>query len=94
MNRLPRRPVLPLNDCSVLGDDVRSRFVFEGVVGRGTYGTVFKVASKSTKQVRAVKENNIGKAGDGFTRDAGPPSPPPSPARNVFSSLTRLQCGR
>jgi serine/threonine protein kinase len=70
MNRLPRRAVLPLNDCAVLGDDVVNRFEFQGVVGRGTYGTVFKVISKSTKQVRAVKENNIGKAGEGFTRDA------------------------
>ncbi len=62
--------MLPLNDCAVLGDDVVNRFEFQGVVGRGTYGTVFKVISKSTKQVRAVKENNIGKAGEGFTRDA------------------------
>jgi serine/threonine protein kinase len=70
MSRLPRRPVLPLDGCIVLGDDVINRFVFEGVVGRGTYGTVFKVISKATKQIRAVKENNVGKAGEGFTRDA------------------------
>jgi serine/threonine protein kinase len=70
MNRLPRRPVLPLDDRVLLGDDVVNRFVFEGVVGRGTYGTVFKVVSKASRQVRAVKENNVGKAGDGFTRDA------------------------
>jgi cyclin-dependent kinase 8/11 len=70
MNHLPRRPVLPLDDRAVLGDDVTNMFVFEGVVGRGTYGTVYKVLSKATRQVRAVKENNIGKAGDGFTRDA------------------------
>jgi serine/threonine protein kinase len=70
MNQLPRRHVLPLDGRAVLGDDVINRFVFVGVVGRGTYGTVFKVISKSTGLVRAVKENNIGKAGDGFTRDA------------------------
>jgi serine/threonine protein kinase len=69
MNQLPRRPVIPL-DGAVLGDDVVNRFTFVGIVGRGTYGTVFKVISKTTGLVRAVKENNIGKAGDGFTRDA------------------------
>jgi cyclin-dependent kinase 8/11 len=70
MNRLPRRFVQPLDGLTVLGDDLISRFEFEGVVGRGTYGTVFKVVSKLSQQARAVKENNIGKAGDGFTRDA------------------------